>query len=96
MRKTIIAAKLKFVANACDQLSSKIYDDVNRFTTPFPAHQASEYIEVLKEIRDQAKAWTDRDVEGLTEHEYDHTVKFIFDRFNKLMRILFPGEMTVI
>ena len=96
MRKTIISAKLKFVANACDQLSAKIYDDVNRISTPFPACQANEYVEVLKEIRDQARVWTDREIEWMTEHEYEQTVKFIFDRFNKLMAILFPGDMTVI
>lgn len=96
MRKTFISAKLKFVANTCDNLATKIYDDVNRATTPFPAHMADEYVEVLKEIRDQARVWTDREIEGLTESEYNHTIKFIFDRFNKLMSILFPGEMTVI
>lgn len=96
MRKTIISAKLKFVANACDQLSTKIYDDVNHYTTPFPAEQANEFIEVLKEIRDQARVWTDREIEGLTETEYFQTIKYIFDRFNKLMKVLFPGEMTVI
>ena len=91
MRKTIILAKLKFVQDCCDRLSTKIYDDINRSAASFPIPQAEEYVEMLREIKGQASMW-ERNIDWMTEHEYECSVRHVFDRFNTLMSSIIPSE----
>lgn len=94
MEKILIMEKLKFVSSTCRLLQIKLNEDLNQETGTLPQFIIDECMGVMQEIKQKADYWLDRANHDDTIVPYDLPAAccYVFDRFNKVIAILFPQE----
>lgn len=94
MEKILIMEKLKFVSRTCESLQIKLASELSEGNNQVVVHIMTECIGAMKELKSKADYWLDRANHDDTIVPYDLPAAccYIFDRFNKIIAILFPQE----